>query len=130
MLPPCLSRILSATIGLDDDYKVRKILIGAMELLRYLPATNGMAFVIVQHLDPHHGSELSKLLGKTTAMPVIELAETAWPRPNTVYVQPPNKCVILKGGALKLIRRTEKLNPRSTIFLNRWQKSVAGARSA
>jgi chemotaxis response regulator CheB len=50
----------------------------AMELLRYLPAKNGMAFVIVQHLEPHHGSQLSKLLGKTTAMPVIELAKTAW----------------------------------------------------
>ncbi len=82
----------------------------AMELLRHLPAKSGMAFVIVQHLEPHHGSQLSKLLGKITAMPVIELAETVRPRPNTVYVQPPNKCVILKDGALKLIRRTEKLN--------------------
>jgi len=53
----------------------------AIELLRYLPAKNGMAFVIVQHLDPRHASQLSKLLGKTTAMPVIELAKTAWPRP-------------------------------------------------
>jgi two-component system, chemotaxis family, CheB/CheR fusion protein len=43
-------------------------------------------------------------------MPVIELAKAARPQPNTVYVQPPNKCVILKGGALKLIRRTAKLN--------------------
>ena len=81
-----------------------------MELLRHLPAKSGMAFVIVQHLEPHHGSQLSKLLGRTTAMSVIELAKTARPRPNSVYVQPPNKCVILKGGALKLIGRTEKLN--------------------
>jgi two-component system, chemotaxis family, CheB/CheR fusion protein len=82
----------------------------AMELLRYLPPKTGMAFVVVQHLDPHHASRLSKLLGKVTAMPVIELAETTTPRPNTVYVQPPNKCVILKDGALKLIRRTQQLN--------------------
>jgi len=34
----------------------------AMELLRHVPSKNGMAFVIVQHLDPHHGSQLSKLL--------------------------------------------------------------------
>ena len=81
-----------------------------MELLRHLPAKNGMAFVIVQHLDPHHASRLPKLLGKVTAMPVIELTEISKPRPNTVYVQPPNKCVILKNGALILIDRTEKLN--------------------
>ncbi len=35
-----------------------------------------MAFVIVQHLDPHHTSQLPKLLSKATAMPLIELTET------------------------------------------------------
>lgn len=69
-----------------------------------------MAFVIVQHLDPHHASRLPKLLGKVTAMPVVELAKPVTPRPNTIYVQPPNKCVIVKDGALKLIRRTQQLN--------------------
>jgi two-component system CheB/CheR fusion protein len=82
----------------------------AMELLRHLPPTTGMAFVIVQHLDPHHASRLPKLLGKVTAMPVVELGEPITPRPNTVYVQPPNKCVIVKERALKLIRRTQQLN--------------------
>jgi two-component system, chemotaxis family, CheB/CheR fusion protein len=82
----------------------------AMELLRYLPPSAGMAFVIVQHLDPHHASRLPKLLSKVTTMPVIELAEPTTPRPNTVYVQPPNKCVIVKDGTLKLIRRTQQLN--------------------
>jgi two-component system CheB/CheR fusion protein len=69
-----------------------------------------MAFVIVQHLDPHHASRLPKLLSKVTTMPVIELGETTAPRPDTVYVQPPNKCVIVKDGALKLVRRTQQLN--------------------
>src|ERR1700716_2288904 len=63
----------------------------AMELLRHLPAKNGMAFVIVQHLDPHHASKLASLLGKVTDMPVAEVEETTTPQPNTVYVQPPNK---------------------------------------
>jgi two-component system CheB/CheR fusion protein len=82
----------------------------AMELLRHLSPTTGMAFVIVQHLDPHHASRLPKLLSKVTTMPVVELAEPVTPRPNTVYVQPANKCVIVKEGALKLIRRTQQLN--------------------
>ena len=81
-----------------------------MELLRHLPSNTGMAFVVVQHLDPHHASRLPKLLGKVTAMPVIELAKTGTPQRNTVYVQPPNKCVILKDGALRLVRRTGRLN--------------------
>src|SRR5436853_2725196 len=82
----------------------------AMEFLRQLPSKTGMAFVIVQHLDPHHVSQLSHLLGKVTAMPVSEVTGTTTPRPNTVYVQPPNKCVIAKNGALTLVRREERLN--------------------
>ena len=81
-----------------------------MELLRHLPAKNGMAFVIVQHLDPHHASRLAALLGRVTDMPVIEVTGTTVPEPNTVYVQPPNKCVIVKDGALALIGRTERVN--------------------
>jgi len=69
-----------------------------------------MAFVIVQHLDPHHASRLSNLLGKVTAMPVSEITVTTTPKPNTVYVQPPNKCVIAKDGALTLVEREKRLN--------------------
>src|SRR5437899_12542475 len=82
----------------------------AMELLRHLPARTGMAFVIVQHLDPHHGSRLANLLGKATSMPVTEVTGTITPQPNAVYVQPPNKCVIAKNGKLTLVSRTERVN--------------------
>src|SRR5947209_5441607 len=82
----------------------------AMELLRHLPSKTGMAFVVVQHLDPHHTSRLSNLLGKVTAMPVSEITATTKPKPNTVYVQPPNKCVIAKDGTLTLVQREERLN--------------------
>ena len=69
-----------------------------------------MAFVIVQHLDPHHGSRLPNLLGKATSMPVSEITRTIIPQPNAVYVQPPNKCVIAKSGKLTLVSRTERQN--------------------
>src|SRR5437870_2969607 len=82
----------------------------AMELLRHLPSRTGMAFVIVQHLDPHHASRLPNLLGKVTAMPVSEVTQTTTPKPNTVYVQPPNKCVIAKDGTLTVVQREERLN--------------------
>ncbi|MGB9475428.1 MAG: chemotaxis protein CheB [Candidatus Udaeobacter sp.] len=81
-----------------------------MELLRHLPSRTGMAFVIVQHLDPHHGSRLPNLLGKATSMPVSEITGTTVPKPNEVYVQPPDKCVIAKNGKLTLVRRTQRLN--------------------
>src|SRR3982751_5067798 len=82
----------------------------AMEFLRNLPQKTGMAFVIVQHLDPHHASQLSNLLGKVTAMPVSEVKRTTVPKPNTVYVQPPDKCVMAKNGELALVPREKRLN--------------------
>jgi two-component system CheB/CheR fusion protein len=82
----------------------------AMELLRHLAPNMGMAFVIVQHLDPHHGSRLPNLLAKATSMPVSEITRATAPQPNAVYVQPSNKCVIVKKGKLVLVRRTERLN--------------------
>src|ERR1044071_9282589 len=93
----------------------------AMELLRNLPSRTGMAFVIVQHLDPHHASRLSSLLGKVTAMPVSEITGTTTPKPNTVYVQPSNKCVIAKNGALTLVRRESRLN----VAIDHFFESVA-----
>ncbi len=98
----------------------------AMELLRHLPAKNGMAFVIVQHLDPHHTSRLAGLLGKVTDMPVTEITDKTIPQENAVYVQPPSKCVILKNGALTLIRRTEQLN----LAIDHFFESLAEERGA
>src|ERR1041384_8176145 len=94
---------------------------GAMELLRNLPSKTGMAFVVVQHLDPHHASRLSNLLGKVTAMPVHEVTKTTTPKPNTVYVQPSKKCVIAKNGALSLVQREERVN----VAIDHFFESVA-----
>src|ERR1041384_2063774 len=93
----------------------------ARELLRNLPSKTGTAFVVVQHLDPHHASRLSNLLGKVTAMPVHEVTKTTTPKPNTVYVQPSNKCVIAKNGALSLVQREERVN----VAIDHFFESVA-----
>src|SRR5215217_9788024 len=82
----------------------------AMDLLRHLPPKPGMTFVIVQHLDPHHGSRLPNLLGKATSMRVSELTATITPQPNAVYVQPPNKCVIAKNVFFNYTTTTERQN--------------------
>ena len=60
------------------------------ELLRNLPADTGMAFVLVQHLDPNHASILADLLGNYTHMPVMQVHDDVPVKPNHVYVIPPN----------------------------------------
>ncbi|HKA00637.1 MAG TPA: chemotaxis protein CheB, partial [Candidatus Solibacter sp.] len=39
------------------------------ELLQHLPNDTGIAFVLIQHLDPKHNSLLTELLGRATSMP-------------------------------------------------------------
>ncbi len=45
------------------------------KLQQNLPVDTGMAFVLVQHLDPRHVSLLPGLLSRTTAMPVAEVKD-------------------------------------------------------
>src|SRR5215475_1234628 len=92
-----------------------------MELLKELPPKNGMAFVIVQHLDPHHASRLPSLLGRGTQMPVIEISGRIKPEANKVYVLPPNKGLIYKNGALNLIQ----LGVRPTLAIDHFFESLA-----
>ena len=46
------------------------------QLIRHLPADSGMAFVLVQHLDPQHESALTTLLGRATDLPVGDRKST------------------------------------------------------
>src|SRR5712691_559952 len=60
------------------------------DLVNHLPVDTGMAFVLVQHLDPKHHSILTELLGRKTAMSVSEVTDGMHVMPNHVYVIPPN----------------------------------------
>src|SRR5262249_11602191 len=70
------------------------------QLLSNLPTNIGMAFVVVQHLDPRHESRLPELLARATQMPVLEAAQGIAVRPNQVYVIPPNTKMALAKGIL------------------------------
>src|SRR6185436_11539271 len=75
------------------------------QLLRALPADSGMAYVLVQHLDPRHESILSDLLSQATAMPVSEVKGDIRVEPNRVYVIPPSQDIGIVDGILKLVPR-------------------------
>jgi len=77
------------------------------ELLTNLPADTGMAFVLIQHLDPKHQSLLSDLLAKKCAMPVAEVTKGMRLEPNHVYVIPPNATMTVADHSLQLEKRSE-----------------------
>jgi two-component system CheB/CheR fusion protein len=75
------------------------------QLLRALPATTGMAFVLIQHLDPKHQSQLPEVLSRTTAMPVIAVTDRRRVEPDHVYVIPANADIAIAGGVFALTPR-------------------------
>jgi two-component system, chemotaxis family, CheB/CheR fusion protein len=72
------------------------------ELMRTLPPDTGMAFVIIQHLDPMHHSILTELLAKETRMQVLEVTDGMRVEPDHVYVIPPNVWMSIKDHTLRL----------------------------
>ena len=76
------------------------------ELLKNLPAKTGMAFILVQHLDPTHASELREILSRTTAIPVADVTDGVEVRPDHIYVIPPNSNMDIQNRVLRLSART------------------------
>src|SRR3989442_1001986 len=60
------------------------------DFLKHLADDTGMAFVLVQHLDPNHKSQLSGLLGHNSKIPVVEASNDLEIQPNRIYVIPEN----------------------------------------
>ncbi|WP_341529287.1 chemotaxis protein CheB [Nostoc sp. UHCC 0302] len=79
------------------------------QLLNHLPIDTGMAFVLIQHLDPNQESLLSEILARETQMPVREAQNGMFVEPNQVYVIAPNTKMTLAQGVLQLKAR-EKIH--------------------
>ena len=73
-----------------------------MTFFSRVPADIGMAFVIVQHLDPHYESSLSAIISGRSALPVHVAEDGAVVTANQVFVIPPNAILTIKDGRLSL----------------------------
>ena len=71
--------------------------------LKNVPVDSGMAFVIVQHLDPTHKGILAELLQRVTPMKVSQVKDRTRVQPDRVYVIPPNKDLSILHGVLHLL---------------------------
>lgn len=67
-----------------------------------MPTENGMAFVVIQHLDPNHVGIMPELLQRTTKMKVFQAGDQMKVKLHCVYVIPPNKSLKLFNGSLYL----------------------------
>ena len=72
------------------------------QFLSHVPQNSGMAYVVVQHLDPTQKGMLPELLQRITKMMVYQVQENMTVEPNCVYVIPPNKSMSISHGKLML----------------------------
>jgi two-component system CheB/CheR fusion protein len=91
-----------------------------------MPADGGMAFVLVQHLDPTHQSLTAQLLARRTAMPVVEVEDRMPVEANHVYIIPPNKSLTIRGSMLHLSEPVLQRGMRMPI--DHFLRSLADAR--
>lgn len=72
-----------------------------------VPENSGMAYVVIQHLDPNHVGILPELLQRTTSMKVLQVSDRLQIKPNHVYVIPPNKSMSILNRYLYLFEPVE-----------------------
>jgi two-component system CheB/CheR fusion protein len=84
-------------------------------LLPAIPTGSGLAFVIVQHLDPDHESSLASLLRRLAPIPVSLIHNETPVEPNNLYVIPPNASLTLIEDRLHLAPPVEHRGQRTPI---------------
>lgn len=85
---------------------------GGLEALdrvfRNMPVDTGMSFVVIQHLSPDFKSHMDELLGRITTIPVKVVDDGMDVEPNTIYLIPPKKEMVISNGKLLLTERSRE----------------------
>ncbi|WP_375227904.1 chemotaxis protein CheB [Roseobacter sp. S98] len=86
------------------------------ELVSTLPTDMSVAYVVVQHMSPHHKSLMTELVARQTALSVVDVTDGMVPQPNVIYVTPPKTDVVYDEGKLFLVEpSTEVASPKPSV---------------
>jgi two-component system chemotaxis response regulator CheB len=102
----------------DDSFKFPVIAVAASagglraleRVFAHLPAALPAAIVVVQHLDRKHPSLLAQLLGRHTALRVLEARDGDSVQSGSIYVAPPDRHLLVRPDATVELTRTEPVN--------------------
>ena len=90
------------------------------EFFAEMPADAGFAYVVVQHLSPHHTSLMDELIARHTDMRVRRVEDGVLLETNTVYVLTPKVTVQIDSGRLRVVDQIRHpgrpSNPIDTFF--------------
>jgi two-component system CheB/CheR fusion protein len=102
------------------------------QFLGNVAENSGMAYIVIQHLDPTQKGMLPELLQRITKLKVIQIKDRMTVKPNCVFVIPPNKTMSILKGTLHLFEPVEARGLRLPIdyFLHSladdWQEHSIG----
>jgi two-component system CheB/CheR fusion protein len=84
-------------------------------LVRAIPEQSGIAYILVQHLEPSHESMLVDILQKLTRIPVQEITNNVRVESDHLYTIPSNKLLTANDGRLELSPRFPKTSKNMPI---------------
>ena len=103
----------------------------AIRLLEALPRETGMAFILIQHLDPTQKSMMVELLVRHSAMTILQAADGMPVQADHLYVIPPGVYLSVAADGLHLSTPPERHGARLPFdFLLQSMAETYGARSA
>lgn len=100
------------------------------KFIRAIPENSGMAYVLVQHLDPNHESLLAEILQKSTTIPVLEITDDIKVAPNTIYIIPSNKMLLANDGVLELSPRPKPERNNRNLPIDLFFSSLAAVHNS
>lgn len=108
----------------DDNKEITIIGIGSSaggleairELVATLPTKMKVAYVVVQHMSPHHKSLMTELVARQTSLIVKDVKDSILPEPNVIYITPPNTDIIYDEGKLRLVEPSHEVaSPKPSV---------------
>jgi two-component system CheB/CheR fusion protein len=105
-------------IAVDNPFRI--VCVGAsagglealIAFFKVLPQNINMAFVLIQHLEPHHKSALADILSRETPLIIHEAKNNLKLKPAHVYVITPNTLMAISRRRLKISTRTKRTDGR------------------
>ncbi|MDJ0632335.1 MAG: chemotaxis protein CheB [Xenococcaceae cyanobacterium MO_188.B29] len=99
------------------------------EFFENMPTDSGAAFVVIQHLSPDFKSLMKELLERRTRMEIYRVTDGMTLEPNSIYLIPPGKNLVVDNSQLRLSDQEERnrhgLNFPIDIFLESLAKNYA-----
>jgi two-component system CheB/CheR fusion protein len=95
-----------------------------------VPPDSGLSFVVIQHLSPDFKSMMDEILARITPMPIVRVMQPVDIAPNTIYIIPPRKEMVMRGR--QLLTQDKPPEQQLNLPINAFFKSLAreqGARS-